>query len=87
MNTQTIAMKDFSAKTLRQLAAKNVQLYSALAIPAFEGDTCFSGVAYQLVWKGNGFIRTHSQVITLANSSWNPETDLLTEDEEFNGCF
>ena len=80
MNTQTlenqIASKDFSKKTLRQLAAKNVQLYSALAVPAFEGDTCFSGVAYNLSYNGTGFIRSHSQVIILAGSSWNPETDL-----------
>jgi hypothetical protein len=80
MNSQTVvnhvASRDFSKKTLRQLAAKNIQLLSALAIPAFEGDACFSGVAYQLAYKENGFIRTHSQVIILANSSWDPETDL-----------
>lgn len=66
----------FSKKTMRQLAAKEISIVSQQAIPAFEGDKYFSGVAYQLSYKGQGFMRTHSQVIVLAQSSWNPATDL-----------
>jgi len=69
-------MKDFSAKILRQLAAKGISISGSVAIPAFKGDKYFTGMAYQLVWDGKGFIRDHSQVTTLANSSWNPMTDL-----------
>lgn len=69
-------MNDFSKKTMRQLAAKGISLVGLQATPAFEGDQYFSDTAYQLVWNGTGFIRTYSQVIVLAASSWNPETDL-----------
>ena len=48
-------------------------------MPDFEGDQYFSGVAYQLEYNGTGFLRSYSQVIVLAASSWNPETDLVTE--------
>jgi hypothetical protein len=68
--------KDFSNKTLKQLSRKGISVIGSQAIPAFEGDKYFSGVAYQLEWNGVGFIRTHSQVIVLAASSWNPATDL-----------
>lgn len=66
-------MKDFSKKTLNALARKRIQISGSTSVPGFEGDKYFSGVAYNLVWNGIGFIRTHSQVITLALSSWNPE--------------
>jgi hypothetical protein len=69
-------MKDFSKKTLALLSKKGISVTGSVAVPDFEGDKYFSGVAYQLVWNGKGFIRTHSQVIVLAASSWNPETDL-----------
>ena len=68
--------KDFSAKTIRQLANKGISICSIQAAPRFEGDVYFSGTIYQLAWNNKGFIRTHSQVIVLAASSWNPETDL-----------
>ena len=69
-------MKDFSKKTLAQLSRKNISIAGSVAVPAFEGDKYFSDVAYNLVWNGKGFIRTYSQVIVLAASSWNPEIDL-----------
>jgi len=68
--------KNFSKKTLAQLDKKTISIVGTQAIPAFEGDIYFSGVAYMLSYNGNGFMRTHSQVIVLAGSSWNPETDL-----------
>jgi hypothetical protein len=66
--------KDFSKKTLAQLDKKAISIVGTQAVPAFEGDLYFVGVAYMLSYKGNGFMRTHSQVIILAGSSWNPET-------------
>jgi len=68
--------RDFSKKTLAQLDKKAISIVGTQAIPAFEGDVHFSGVAYILSYNGNGFMRTHSQVIILAGSSWSPETDL-----------
>ena len=67
----------FSPKTIKQLSKKGISIISTQAVPAFEGDIYFSGVAYMLSYKNTGFLRTHSQVIVLANSSWNPETDLI----------
>jgi len=67
---------EFSPKTLRQLAAKGISIIGKQAIPGFEGDKYFSGTAYNLEWNHHGFMRTYSQVIVLASSSWNPETDL-----------
>lgn len=72
-------MKDFSKKTLSQLSKKGISISGSQAVPAFEGDKYFSGVAYMLNYNGHGFLRTHSQVIVLAASSWDPETDLITE--------
>lgn len=71
-------MNDFSKKTMRQLSAKGISLVGLQATTAFEGDKYFSDTAYKLVWNGIGFIRTHSQVIILAASSWNPATDLIS---------
>jgi len=71
-----MSTNDFSKKTLRQLSNKGITVIGSQAMPAFEGDKYFTGVAYNLVWNNTGFIRTHSQVIVLASSSWNPETDL-----------
>lgn len=69
-------MNDFSKKTLSQLANKGISISGTQAIPGFNGDQYFSGTAYQLVWNEIGFMRTYSQVIVLAASSWNPTTDL-----------
>lgn len=67
-------MKDFSKKTISNLFKKGISVVGVQAIPDFAGDKYFSGTAYKLVWNGNGFIRTYSQVIVLASSSWSPET-------------
>lgn len=61
--------KDFSRKTVSQLSKKEINIIGTQAIPDYEGDKFFSGVAYKLEYKGIGFMRTHSQVITLACSS------------------
>lgn len=67
----------FSPKTIKQLNKKGISITGTQAAPAFEGDAYFSGVVYMLTYKDAAFLRTHSQVIILANSSWNPETDLI----------
>lgn len=69
--------KDFKPKTIKQLAAKEIVIVGTQAIPAHGNDKHFASVAYLLNYKGKGFMRTHSQVIVLAGSSWNPETDLI----------
>lgn len=72
-----IAQKDFSKKTLAGLAKKGVNIIGVVAVPSFEGDVYFSGTAYQLEFNGTGFIRSHSQILVMAASSWNPEVDIL----------
>lgn len=69
--------KDFNKKTLANLSKKGISVISSQAVPAFDGDVYFSGVAYTLVYNECSFIRTHSQVLVIAVSSWNPETDLI----------
>jgi hypothetical protein len=69
--------KDFSKKTVSQLAKKGISIVGIQAVPAFKGDQYFSETAYILKHEGTGFIRSFSQVIVLASSSWNPKTDLL----------
>lgn len=68
--------KDFSKKTLTNLSKKGISVIGVQAVPANEKDIYFSDTAYTLEWKGKSFMRTHSQVITIASSTWNPETDL-----------
>lgn len=69
--------KDFSARTRSLLSSKGISVVGTQAVPAWDGDTCFSGVAYMLSYNGQGFLRTHSQVVCLAQSSWSPEMDTL----------
>jgi len=69
-------MKDFSKKTLSLLSKKGISIIGTQAVPDFDGDRYFSGVAYKLVYDGTMFLRTFQQVQVLAASSWNPETDL-----------
>jgi len=72
------AQKDFNKSTLSALAKKGVQVVSAQAVPAFEGDVYFSGVAYTLVANGTtSFVRTHSQILVMAKSSWMPNQEGL----------
>jgi hypothetical protein len=61
---------------LTALSKKGISVIGTQAIPAFEGDKYFSGTAFKLEFEGLGFVRTHSQVIVLASSSWDPATDL-----------
>ena len=61
---------DFSKKTLSSLAGKGVTVIGSVAVPAFEGDKYFTGVAYQLNNNGQMIVRFHHQVLAMANSSW-----------------
>ena len=74
LNLKFLVM-DFSKKTLSNLSKKGISVLGSVAVPAFEGDVYFSGTAYSLVWNEMGFIRTHSQILGMAASSWIPETD------------
>ena len=69
-----LSCNDFSKKVLASLSKKGISIVSSIAVPSFEGDKYFQGVAYNLVWNDTGFVRTYSQVNTLALSSWCPES-------------
>lgn len=77
-----LSCNDFSKKVLAALSKKGISIVSSVAVPAFDGDVYFQGVAYNLVWNGTGFIRTYSQVNTLAISSWCPKTFFTESDRE-----
>lgn len=59
-------MKDFSRKTIAALARKGISVIGAQAAPAFEGDETFSGKNYRLDQNGCGIVRSHAQVLELA---------------------
>jgi len=77
MASSQIATKDFSAKTLSLLSKKGISVVGATAVPAFDGDVYFSGTAYTLSFAGTSFMRTHSQILVMASSSWMPEFDTV----------
>ena len=67
------ASNHFSVKTINALLKKGVSIIRPIAVPAFEGDQYFSGTAYELDANGQSIIRTHSQIRTMAVSSWMPD--------------
>lgn len=75
MLVSSIAQKDFSKKTISLLAEKGVNIINTVAVPAFDGDVYFSGVAYTLEFNGLSFMRTHHQILCMAVSSWNPNDE------------
>lgn len=62
----TIGTRDFSAKTRKALAARNIAIVGIQAVPAFEGDVYFTGTAYMLTINGVGCLRSFREVLTLA---------------------
>lgn len=61
-------MRDFDRKVIAALRRKGIKVIGTVAIPAFEGDTTFSGRAYRLDDNGTHKIRSHSEVLELASS-------------------
>lgn len=59
-------MRDFSRATIKTLAKRGVRVIGTQAIPAYEGDRYFSGVAYVLDVSGTSAVRTHAQVLDMA---------------------
>lgn len=71
--------KDFSKKVNAALSSKGISVVGATAVPAFEGDKYFTGIAYTLVWNGISFLRSYQDVQVLALSSWDPATFFNTQ--------
>ena len=61
-----MAALDFSASTRRALARKGIAIIGAQAAPAFDGDSTFSGRVYRLTDNGAHKLRTHAEVMGLA---------------------
>jgi hypothetical protein len=59
-------MRDFSRKTLAALARKGIRVLGAQAAPAFAGDETFSGRVYQIAKDGCSMMRSHAQVMEMA---------------------
>lgn len=59
-------MRDFSSKTRNALARKGIVVLGAQAAPAFEGDTSFSGRTYRLDDNGCCRMRSHAEVMEMA---------------------
>lgn len=60
------AQRDFSKKVLKGLAKNGITVLNSVAVPAFEGDKFFTGVAYQIVKDGQGMLRSYFEVEALA---------------------
>lgn len=59
-------MRDFSSLTLNTLAALNIRVVGTQAAPAYVGDVYLTGRVYKLDNDGCGMIRSHSEVLELA---------------------
>lgn len=59
-------MRDFTAKTRNALARKGIVVVGVQAAPAFDGDTTFSGRTYRLDDNGCCRMRSHAEVLELA---------------------
>ena len=68
-----IASKDFSRKTLGQLARKGIAVAGAQFAPDAQGSFANGERVYVLVVNGCQYIRTHAQVLVCAASSWRGE--------------
>lgn len=68
-----IASKDFSRKTLGQLFRKGISVGGATVAPGADGTFANGERVYALVVNGCQYLRTHSQVLTCAASSWRGE--------------
>lgn len=60
------AARDFSRKTLAALAKRNIAVIGSQAAPAYDGDATLSGRVYQVSVDGCAMMRTHSQVMEMA---------------------
>jgi hypothetical protein len=60
------AARDFSRQTLAALAKRNIVVIGSQAAPAYDGDNSFSGRVYQITENGCAKMRTHSQVMGMA---------------------
>lgn len=60
-------MRDFSRTTLKALASRGIIVIGTQAAPAFDGDQYFSGRVYRLDDNGCHKIRSHSEVMEMAN--------------------
>lgn len=60
------AARDFSRKTLAALAKNGIAVIGSQAAPAHDGDTTFSGRVYQVSVDGCAMMRSHSQVMEMA---------------------
>ena len=59
-------MRDFSSLTLKALAARNVFVIGTQAAPAYDGDQFLTGRSYRLDNNGCGMIRSHKEVLEMA---------------------
>lgn len=60
------SMRDFNASTRKALARKGITVIGMQAAPAYDGDTSFSGRVYRLDDNGCCRMRSHAEVLELA---------------------
>ena len=59
-------MRDFSSLTIKALAKQGIRVIGTQAAPAYEGDQFMTGKVYRLDDNGCGKIRSHAQVLEMA---------------------
>lgn len=60
---KTIATKHFNRSTIKALKLKGLSIMGMTAIPAFPGDSYFSGTAYTM---SDGRIKTFLEILSIA---------------------
>lgn len=63
-----IAAKNFSKNTLAKLAKLGIAVTGSMAVAGFEGDWAFTGVAFTLDDNGTGRVRSHAEVLAIAEA-------------------
>lgn len=82
--SSTVATRNFSKSTLKALALKGIEIVSSQAIPAFEGDVFFTGVAYLL---SDGRLLDYSAVIEASKTEkLDADDDWMLEDWHPTSC-
>lgn len=60
--------KDFSKATLGSLKVQGIRLLGSTIVPDENGNVATGRVVYNLELRGTHYVRTHAQVVELANN-------------------
>lgn len=79
-----IAVRTFGKRLVSTLEAKGLTFQGVQAGPAYEGDQINSGMDFVVVINGTGCVRTYSQLMAMAASSWTAASELEDDGEDYS---